>query len=80
MKYIKIETIRVNFENGVYCDITPDLNDKGYYSFWLYRKGYGVSIDMFGARADSIDEAVAIADANVPDYIDELMEMCGDDN
>lgn len=80
MNYTKIETIRVQFEDGVYCDITPDLDNTGYYSFWLYRKGYSVSLDMFGAKADSIEEAVAIAEANVPDYIDELWEMCSDDN
>lgn len=72
MKVEKFETIRVKFEDGVYCDITPDIEVEGIFEFWLYRTGYDSSVFMFGCEAKSDEEAVDIAVRNVPDYIQYL--------
>lgn len=71
MKVTKIETIRVMFEDGYYVDITPNAEEKGYYDFWLYRKGYGVSEFMFSTAAENEEDAIELAESNYSEYISE---------
>lgn len=72
MKIEKIETIRVIFEDGYFCDITPDASGSGYHDFWLSKKGYGVCVHMFGLQIESAEYAAEIAEANYEDYIEDL--------
>ena len=79
MKVEKVETIRIEYGEGVYCDITPSIEDDGTHDFWLHLKGTGESLYMFGIHIESTDDAVEIALANIPDYVDELVSNVNDD-
>lgn len=72
----KVEAIRVEFDDGIYCQITPSDECDGMNDYWLYRKGYGVSLFMFSCKAESEEEAIALAEVNAPDYIPDLMNEC----
>jgi hypothetical protein len=72
----KFEVIRVEFEDGVYCQITPSDVNEGYRDFWLFRKNWGVSQTMFACEVKTDEEAVELAVANAPDYIPYLMDQC----
>lgn len=78
MKIQKIETIRVRFEDGYYCDITPDASRSSFHDFWLSKEGYGVCVHMFGVKIESAEYAAEIAEANYEDYVDDL-EVADDD-
>lgn len=75
MKIDIVETIRVWFED-VYCDIVPSADEPRFYDYWLHRKGYGVSVYMFGGEPENKDEAIKMAVRNVPEYIPDLMAAC----
>lgn len=78
MKIQKIETIRVRFEDGYYCDITPNASGSDHHDFWLSKEGYGICVYMFGMKIDSAEYAAVIAEANYEDYVDDL-EASDDD-
>lgn len=69
MKFEKIETIRVKYDDEFFCDITPNGNEQGYYDFWLYKNDCGLGEFMFSASADTTEELVEMAEFNIPDYI-----------
>jgi hypothetical protein len=79
MKFEKIETIRVTYDDAIYCDITPSEDNPGCYDFWLRRRGYDISAYMFSLAGDSAEQLVELAEVNIPDYIDDLMELCDED-
>lgn len=79
MKVERIETIRVHYDGKVVCDIIPAIDDPNTHDFWLHHKDYGESAFMFGMHVESIDNAVEIAMANIPDYLDELVLNEDDD-
>ena len=64
----RLETIRLNCGEGIYCDITPSIEDPNTYDFWLHKKGTGESLYMFSLPLSSTEEAVDVALANVPDH------------
>ena len=74
MKVEKVETIRVHIDNMFYCDVTPTTDHPGYYDFWLYRAGCGVSSYMFGCAASSEQDIVELIEANADDYIKTYLE------
>jgi hypothetical protein len=79
MKIQKIETIRVRFEDGYYCDITPSARTDGFHDFYLSKIGYGNIIFMFGCKIESAEDAAELAEANYEEYVSEL-ETCENDD
>lgn len=72
MKFEKLETIRVRFEDGYYVDIVHAADYDNVRDYFLKREGYGTVVFMFGVEVDSDEEAVEIAEANVDEYIADL--------
>jgi hypothetical protein len=75
-KVEKIETIRVRFEDGFYCDITPTANTEGCHDFIIRHEDYNVSTTMFACTIQSEECAIEIAEANAPEYIPDLKKLC----
>lgn len=73
MKIEKLETIRLEYTEDIFCDITPSIEDGDIHDFWLHKKGTGESLYMFGVSIGSTEEAVSIALAGIPDYIGALI-------
>ena len=73
MKIENIETVRVYIDNDRYCDATP-AETMGYYNFWLYHRGYGVGVYMFGISTSPEDIPVLVR-RNAPDYIANLIDL-----
>lgn len=80
MKVERIETIRVHYDDKIVCDIIHAIDDPSTHEFWLRHKDYGTSAFMFGLHVESVDNAVEIAMANIPDYLDELVLNEGDED
>lgn len=72
MKFEKLETIRVRFEDGYYVDIVPAADYDNVRDYFLKKEGYGTVVFMFGVEVDSDEKAVEIAEANVDEYIADL--------
>lgn len=64
MKIEKIKSIRVTFEDGVYCNIIP--NPQGYTDFWIC--GNNRAEYMFGTETDSDAFAISLAETNIDNY------------
>lgn len=80
MKVTKVpETIKITFEDGFYCMITPSVEADGYRDFWMYRKGFGLAEYMFGLKVENDEEAVELAVANAKDAILGLYETILED-
>ena len=73
MKVEKIETIRVHYDENIVCDIIPAIDDPDTHEFWLHHKEYAESVFMFGMHIESVDDAVELAMANIPEYLGELV-------
>lgn len=78
MKIKKLETIRIEITDEIYCDIIPSLENDNYHDFVLLRKGYGVYLHMFSEKIKSEEDAIQLVEANANDYIDDLLEACED--
>ncbi len=75
MEIKKIQTIRARFDDGFYCDITQEKNN-GVCEFWLYRNGYGFALFMFGCTAETEQEKIELAAANIKQYIPIFEKSC----
>jgi hypothetical protein len=67
-----LKMMRVEFENGIYCDVIPSADAPGCHDFILKKLGSGESVFMFALEVESAEKAAALVEANVSDYIEEL--------
>jgi hypothetical protein len=72
-KIEKLETIRICFEDNLYCDVTPDAEDPNLRSFIFGKKGYEPEY-YFSCKVADLNEAVKIAADNVYIYLEDLVD------
>ena len=77
MKEIKNRlTFTYDADNGFYVDIVVEANERG---AWLYHKGYGIKMFMFGAINTDHDIFLDMIQNNLADYIEDYKADYMDD-
>ena len=71
MNIKKINTIRIDFSDGFYCDITTEKEKS---EFWMYNRLYGVAEYMFGVEKINDDKQIEIAINNSSAAIESLKQ------
>ena len=72
MKIEKFQTVRIKFDNGYYCGITPRAEEEGCYDFWLHNLAKDIAEFMFACNCVDEDEAISLATSNAPSYMEEI--------
>ena len=75
----KLETIRIRFENDIFCDVTPSEDEPGFHDFWLSKSGYGVRLFMFATVIKSEEYAAELAESNLKFFAEDLEAACNED-
>ena len=73
LKIEKIQTHRITFDDGIYCDITPSAEDPNLRTFTYNKVGYDYPYS-FAVKEDTIDEMIELAASNAPVYLEELID------
>ena len=75
----KLETIRIRFEDDVYCDVTPSEDEPGFHDFYLSKSGYCVRLFMFATEIKSEEDAAELAESNLEFFTEDLEAACNED-
>lgn len=71
----KLETIRITLDHGIYCDVTPNVEEPEVHDFTFNLAGSGVPAYMFSVKLESIDQAIELAENAQHDYYEYLVEI-----
>ena len=72
LKIEKIQTHRITFDDGIYCDIAPDVEDPSCRTLTYNKVGYDYPYS-FTVKEDTLDEMIELAAGYAPIYLEELI-------
>lgn len=74
-KIEKLETIRVTFDDGIYCDITPDAAYPEFHAFIFNKIGLDNPGYVFSLKLQSEAQALELAEIGYHQYYEYLVEI-----